>query len=226
MLPRRIVQQIMSQNWPAVGLELLVVFIGVYAGIAAANWNEARQDSARKQQIVAALITDITDSIGVQEQFIEQIDAGLSAWEQARARGDTPAPYYFRTTGSDTAPDTWGLLRETGLVDLFDPNTLFDLSFYFSELQGVGIKYLRYIVFVESRILPFAQTDAEVFYDQQTQALRPEFRANMERLREFREESQRLIHWAECLVFRLQADRSYESSCARAGFVLEGMREE
>ena len=57
------------------------------------------------------------------------------------------------------------MLQQMRLFDLFDPITLFDLSFYFSELDGVGRKYVRFVTFKRIHILPFAETDTEVFYD-------------------------------------------------------------
>ncbi len=134
MILRRVTQHVKGENWFAVGLDFVIVVVGVFIGIQVANWNEARLANVRKTQIVEALTTDLNDAIKVQERFIEQIESGLSEWEQSHARGERPAPYYFRITGSDTAPDTWGMLQQMQLADLLDPVTLFDLSFYYSRL--------------------------------------------------------------------------------------------
>jgi len=222
-LNQRFLQHFAGQNWFAVSVELIVVVVGVFVGIQAANWNEARLEAVRKQQIVAALIADISDSIGVQRNFVSEIDSGLLEWERSLARGDRPAPYYFRIEGSDTAPDTWGALQQTQLVDLFDPVTLFDLSFYFSELAGVGRKYVRYVTFVEEDVLPYAEVQPDIFYEAGSSRLKPVYQANLERLREFRNESERFIDWAGCLVFRLESDRTFDTTCLRANYVLDGM---
>ncbi|MEE4109475.1 MAG: hypothetical protein V2I24_09015 [Halieaceae bacterium] len=225
MMFHRVSEHLRTQNWIAVGVDLLVVFIGVFAGIEVANWNDARLAAERREQIVAALVTDINDSVSVQREFIDEIDAGLERWENAYLAGKKPAPYYFRTVGSDTAPDTWSMLQQTGLVDLFDPITLFDLSFYYSELKGVGQKYRRYVIFVENEVLPFAANDVDVFYGSDGQTLKATYRANMDRLREFAHESQRMIAWAGCLVLRLEAGHTFATTCARSGFSLEGPEE-
>ena len=223
MTLRRILQNFGAQNWFAVCIELLVVVVCVFVGIQVANWNEARLEAVRKQQIVEALITDISDSIGVQRGFVNEIDAGLAEWERSYASGDNPAPYYYRIDGSDTAPDIWGALQQTQLVDLFDPETLFDLSFYYSELAGVGRKYVRYITFVEENVLPYARVQPEIFYEEGSSILKPVYQANMDRLQDFRNESERFIDWAHCLVFRLQSDRTFDTTCLRADYVLDGM---
>ena len=223
MTLRRLWKHIAAQNWFAVCIDLVVVVVGVFVGIQVANWNEARLENARRAQIVKALIADISDAIGVQEQFIDQIDSGLRKWELAYSRGKKPAPYYFRTDGSDTAPDTWGMLQQMQLADLFDPVTLFDLSFYYSELGGVGRKYVRYVTFVEENVLPYAEGQTGIFYEDGKSTLKPIYRANMDRLQDFRNESEHLLGWARCLVFRLQSDRTFDTTCLRADFVLDGM---
>ena len=225
MTLRRILQHFGAQNWFAVWIDLAVVVVGVFIGIQVANWNEARLEAARKKQVVDALIADISDSILVSQKFVQQIDLGLSTWESSHARGEKPAPYYFRMPGSDTAPDTWGTLQQMQLADLFDPVTLFDLTFYYSELAGVGRKYIRYVTFVEDNVLPYADRQPEMFYEDGTSNLKPAYRANMDRLRDFNDESKRLIAWERCLVYRLQADRTFDTTCLRAEFVLDGMGE-
>lgn len=223
MTLRRILRHLGAQNWFAVCIELVVVVVGVFVGIQVANWNEARLDAVRKRQIVKALITDISDSIGVQQRFVDEINAGLGEWERSYACGKKPAPYYFRIDGSDTAPNTWGTLQQMQLIDLFDPSTLFDLTFYYSELDGVGQKYIRYVTFVEGSVLPYAEGQSGIFYEDDTSNLKPIYRANMERLKEFRDESKRLIDWQHCLVFRLRSDRTFDTTCLREDFVLHGM---
>jgi len=111
MILRRVIKHVGAQDWFAVGIDFVIVVVGVYIGIQVANWNEARIANARKAQIVEALITDLSDAIEVQQRFIDQIELGLSEWEKSYDRGEKPAPYYFRTPGSDTAPDTWGSER-------------------------------------------------------------------------------------------------------------------
>jgi hypothetical protein len=218
-------QHVKGQDWTAIVIDFVIVVVGVYIGIQVANWNDARLDAERKEQIVEALITDIGDSIEVQRAFVESIDSGLSGWQSSFARGEKPVPYYLRTEGSDIAPDSWSMLQQMQLIDLFDPTTLFDLSSYFSELGGVGKKYVRYVIFVEENILPYEETNTEIFYKNGESSLKPIYRANMERLREFRDESERLTRWAECLIFRLQSDMNYDTTCVRANYVLDGMVE-
>ncbi len=141
-------------------------------------WNKARSEAELREQVIGALATYLADTRGVQEQVIAEIESGLASWESAVANGNRPPPYFFRHTGSDTAPEMWTTFEQMQLNDLFDPVTLFDLAFFFSELDGVGRKYIRYVTFVEDEILPGTISDEDIFYDQNGR-LKAKFHANM-----------------------------------------------
>lgn len=222
MILRRVPEHVRNQEWTAIGIEVVIVVLGVFIGIQVSNWNEARVEAQRREQIIEALVTNLRDAISVQERFIAEIETGLSSWESAFARGDQPPPFYYRIEGSDTAPDTWSTFQQMQLTDLFDPVTLFDLAFFYSELDGVGRKYIRYVTFVEEELLPDLIRGEAALYDADGQ-LQPEFQANMSRLRDYQQEAVRMTYWADCLVYRLEANRTFEEVCRRADFRLDGM---
>lgn len=220
---RRIVANFRRQDWTAVVVELVVVVVGVFIGVQASNWNAEREVKIRRAQVVATLVADLRDAQRAQANQNDAIDAGLADWRNAFAGGKSPPPFYLRIEGSDTPPRTWQTLQQMPLADMFDPVTLFDLGFYYSELDGVGVKYIRYVSFVEDRVLPNLKRDSSVFYIEDRSTLAPEYAANMERLADYARENKRLSRWAGCLVYRIEARRRYEQSCRRADFVLEGM---
>ena len=59
MLPRRIASYMKDQNWTAVGIELLVVVIGVFLGLQVDNWNESRIERNNVRTYYVRLIEDI-----------------------------------------------------------------------------------------------------------------------------------------------------------------------
>lgn len=222
MILRSIAESLRSQSWGVAFMELLIVVVGVFIGLQVDSWNDARSEAERREQFIGVLATYLSDMKGVQEEVIAEVEFGLASWESAVADGNRPPPYFFRHDGSDTAPDTWSTFEQMQLTDLVDPVTLFDLTFFFSELDGVGRKYIRYVTFVEDEILPGTISDKDIFYDQNGR-LRAKFQANMERLREHSQENLRLIRWADCLVYRLGAKRTFDQSCLRVDFKLDGM---
>jgi len=218
----RITHHLRTQNWTAIVIEFLVVLLGVFLAFQLNNWNEERAATERRAGIVGAIITNISDSLSVQTGMIGEIEKGLADWEKAYAAGEKPAPYFFRIKGSDTAPTVWTTFEQMQLTELLDPVTLFDLAFFYSELDGVGRKYIRYVTFVEDEVLPRVLVGGEAFYAPNG-ALLPEFRANMDRLRDFQVETVEQTRWARCLVYRLEAKDRFDKNCRRAGYVLEGM---
>ncbi len=217
MILRRLATSIRKQDWFAVVIETLIVVMGVFLGLQVNNWNEARDAEARRQAIVEALITDLQDAnYVIQDVAAPTIESGLADWRTGFERGEMPVPFYFRVDGSDTPPDTWSVLQQMNIDGLFDPVTVFDLNMYYSEMKGVGLKYVRYVTFVEDEILPYETGDPQYFYTEDGSDLQPRFHANMARLTEWRGEILRLGRWADCLTERLRNDIRAAQSCLRA----------
>jgi len=224
LLLRSITKHVKDQNWFAVALDFAIVVFGILIAFQITNWSEARQEAKTRDLIIDALVTSLTDSIGVQKEFTAEINTGLLNWEAAYEKGEKPDPYYFLIFGSDTAPDTWAVFEQMSLTDLFDPVTLFDLTFFYSERDGIGRKYVRYATFVENRILPGKVDSDDVFYNANGQ-LKPEFVANMDRLRVFQNETEHLTLWSECLANRLKTKQVFETSCRRGDSLKIGVNE-
>jgi hypothetical protein len=209
---RRVVPFMRQRDWPAAFFELLIVAVGVLLGIEASNWNESR-DAARRSALAATVLRqDLQDGIRFEDESGAEIDAGLAAFAAARRRGERPAPYFYRIAGSDTPPNTaWESALQTGLANLIDPQLLFDLGFFYSERQGIGLRYSHYARFVEDQVLPWMDDPAH-FYDARG-ALRPEYAANMNRLREWRNFIAVTVKTARCLDARFARPSEPGPSC-------------
>jgi hypothetical protein len=201
-----------KRDWPGAVFELLVVALGVLLGIQASSWNESRDDRRRTTQVVGVLRQDLQDGIYVEKRAAAEVDEGLAAFDAARKKGDRPAPYVFRIEGADNPPNTaWESVLQTGLADIIDPALLFELGFFYSERQGIGSRYSHYARFVEDSILPW-EDDPSHFYDDKG-TLRPEYAANMDRLRDWRRFVGITIKTAHCLNGRLAHPREPGRSC-------------
>jgi len=67
MLLRRITEHARTQNWFAVGLDFLIVVVGVFIGIQVANWNEARMQQARDEVLLSRLMEDFEQIVAFGE---------------------------------------------------------------------------------------------------------------------------------------------------------------
>ncbi len=79
MLLRRITRHVKEQNWFAVGIDFVIVVIGVFIGLQVANWNEARVTAQSDAARTAALLDDlvaIKTSIVAEEEIFLRTHAG------------------------------------------------------------------------------------------------------------------------------------------------------
>ena len=60
MILRRVAEHLKAQNWFAVGIDFVIVVVGVFIGIQVANWNEARRDRESEQQYLDRLREELS----------------------------------------------------------------------------------------------------------------------------------------------------------------------
>ncbi len=212
MILRRLSQSLKEQNWTAIAIEFVLLIAGVFLGIQVANWNAERIERAKQTMILDAFRTDIHDYSAVFKVFSDKANKGLAAFDAARARGEKPVPYFLRYEGSDTAPKSvWQVAQQSGLADLVHPSLMFEIGYYYSEIDGIGVKFVRYSEFVETEILPYTDNPAE-FYDEAGN-LKPKYRQNMQRLREYFADTMVTVASADCLLKRFDAPKNTGASC-------------
>jgi len=198
------------------GSELLIVFVGVFAAFQVDNYREQQLRDARTAQIIETLRADLDDYVQVGIRYNEVIASGIADWQSSYQSGNQPAPFVLRISRSEEPPiAVWQAISNSSLVDLLDPNLLFDLGFYYSEVEGVGRKYVRYAEFTDANVMPGLKRDASWFYDE-TGKLKPEFAAHMDRLQDYRTDTTVMIDWANCLIDRLDKLGTETDECRRA----------
>jgi hypothetical protein len=58
MILRRVIAHFREQEWTAIGLDFLIVVVGVFVGLQVNNWNEARADARREVFYLTSLRQD------------------------------------------------------------------------------------------------------------------------------------------------------------------------
>jgi hypothetical protein len=86
MVLRRLTANLRAQNWIAIIVEFILVIVGVFLGILAANWNLERLERRETGRLLSQLDSELTpfiasmDSItryyGVSDQYADQAKAG------------------------------------------------------------------------------------------------------------------------------------------------------
>ncbi|MCR9078376.1 MAG: DUF6090 family protein [Hyphomonadaceae bacterium] len=71
MLLRRVTKHVKDQNWFAVGIDFVIVVIGVFIGIQVANWNDAQGDRQRETLILQNIANDLRSDIASYETALD-----------------------------------------------------------------------------------------------------------------------------------------------------------
>ena len=59
MILRRVTEHLSKQHWTAVFLDFVIVVVGVFVGIQAANWNESRKQHVEEHRYYAQILDDL-----------------------------------------------------------------------------------------------------------------------------------------------------------------------
>ena len=127
MLVRRVTEHVKAQNWFAVGLDFVIVVVGVFIGIQVANWNEERQLAAQERTYLAQLRDEILGNHGVVDLRMRYNSEVVAAGERALA--------YLDGDG-DCGSNCAGLL-----VDFFHSSQVWGSSYLlakYRELERLG----------------------------------------------------------------------------------------
>jgi len=155
MILRSLTRHVRDQNWFAVGIDFLIVVVGVFIGIQVANFNAARADSYLER-----LHQDVSDDIVMLQQrqalWARQIKLGREALaatelrpdEQARAwqivrafhHASNSVPLHLRdgTYADMVSSGQLGLIADT---DLRDRATLYYTSSWGIDLSSIIPEY-------------------------------------------------------------------------------------
>ncbi len=160
MLLRRVIEHVRTQNWTAVGLDFVIVVVGVFIGIQVSNWNDARADERRARDYLERIRGDLLGdarSLNVRRKFNETVitygDRAL-AYAEADERDRRPdwptllaffqASQLFPFASNNATFDELRSAGELGLIKNQDLRTA--LAQYYVTGSGAQADYiLKYI---------------------------------------------------------------------------------
>jgi hypothetical protein len=86
MLLRRVIGHVRRQGWAAIAIDLVIVVVGVFIGIQAANWNESRASESRAHAYLERIHNDL-------EADIANYDNRMQFWNDVSDYGQTGLSY-------------------------------------------------------------------------------------------------------------------------------------
>jgi hypothetical protein len=85
MILRRITEQVKTQNWVAVGIEFVIVVVGVFAGLQAQDWSTARADRIAERAAIERLIIEYKLNLELLGKDKEKSQITMAATERLLA---------------------------------------------------------------------------------------------------------------------------------------------
>ncbi len=127
MLLRRVIEHVRKQEWTAVAIDFVIVVVGVFVGIQAANWNEVRANESRARAYLERIHSDLeADLSGYQNR--------ISFWNAVSRYGRTGLDY--ADTRRTLGRTQWELLlayfQASQVAEFWTTSTTYD------ELRGAG----------------------------------------------------------------------------------------
>ena len=101
MILRRIAHHVREQNWTAIGIDFVIVVVGVFLGIQLGNWNAARAERDRERLLLSELRTELAESV-------RQLQIKQRAFQQVGRAGERAIA--FLDAGVDCGDDCWPVL--------------------------------------------------------------------------------------------------------------------
>jgi len=96
MILRRVMQHVREQNWFAVGIDFVIVVVGVFIGIQVANWNEAQGERLREAKYLERIAADLRADIVEIDEIDRIATVRMSALTRlAWTPADGPVPDAF-----------------------------------------------------------------------------------------------------------------------------------
>ena len=137
MILRSVMKHVRDQNWFAVGIDFLIVVVGVFIGIQVANWNEAQTERRILNDQLSSLHAEFTENLNRFDQYGQRLQAKINDIQTLRSL-IAGAPH----DGQDDALDR--MLMNVFSVAVFtaDRTTLDELkdSGKLRQLRDIGIR--------------------------------------------------------------------------------------
>jgi hypothetical protein len=95
MILRRVIEHVREQNWTAIGIDFVIVVVGVFIGIQVSNWNGNRSEIARERLLLGELRAELAESVkqvGIKQAAFNQVgrsgERSIAFLDAGRGCGD------------------------------------------------------------------------------------------------------------------------------------------
>ena len=194
-------------------IELIIVFIGVYAAFALNNYQTRQDEKQRKHQLLGYLEQQTTNGLPQLRQTTADYDKRMNIFLDALKKGEMPPLEVFGwASGYDENSVGWVL--QAGGLQLLDIQTVARLR----ELDAVirtNISVMTHYQKLSDELIAPHIGDQNHFYDPAAKQLQPAFQSYPDMLRDGSRFLHTLIEARERLAAQLQAELGRQGQSAR-----------
>lgn len=174
MILRRIREHVTHHNWFAVAVDFIIVVIGVFVGIQASNWNQARVERSQAREYRAMLLNDLDENLAnlaTRKRYYSWVrNEGLAMLADLGRPVSSLDQQFLVHAYQTTQILPWALKRNTydeivstgAMASLGDPLLRDKVSNYYvtSDVTGVNISVIPPYRDIVRRIMPYAAQQA------------------------------------------------------------------
>jgi hypothetical protein len=199
----------MSISFSKIGrwmVELVLVFVGVYAAFWLNNYQQHQQEAKRRDQILASIERTLRQGIESGKINAAQEEQQAAEFQRALDAGEMPPLYPFVFT-TDYNPGDFATLLQSGGIELLDVETLTALRNDESVIRWGLSRMAHYQKLSDELIVPNLDQEISFFYDPTTRKLRKRFEMYPEALQATVKFARELHRTHTELLKRIQAER-------------------
>lgn len=187
-------------------VELVLVFVGVYAAFWLNTFQQRQQEAERRDQILVALEKQLQEGVESGRTNREKQEQKAAEFRRALDAGEMPLlePFVFIT---DYSPSDWATMLQSGGVQLLDVETLMAVRNDESVIRWGLSRMAWYQKLSDELIVPNLDQDISFFYDPATKKLRKRFEIYPQALDANAQFANHLERTHTELLKRIQAER-------------------
>jgi hypothetical protein len=174
MILRRVREHVGSHNWFAVAVDFVIVVIGVFVGIQASNWNQARAERSQGREYRSMLLNDLDENLAnleTRRRYYRWVrNEALATLADLRRPSSSLDEQFLVHAYQATQILPWALKRNTydeivstGAIAALGDSLLRDkISNYYvtSDVTGANISVIPPYRDIARRVMPYAAQQA------------------------------------------------------------------
>ncbi len=156
-------------------IELVVVFVGVYAAFVLDDYREQGRVETKKAQVHAALLEEFESHEAALDTIMPFLETLVTEFEDGHEAGDMPRPNPIHLV-LGVRRGLWDAVLQAGGLEVLDVGVMYRINTYYVVASFVGREMDRLTALSDQLVLPVADSGIEEFYDIKSRRLKRKYR--------------------------------------------------